>query len=724
MPRIRLRVPTPALYGSTIFLSSFLLFLIQPVFAKLILPGFGGSAAVWTTCLVFFQGALVAGYGYSYLVAKRLRPMRQALLHGALLIAAIAILPAARGASWNSAGNSPWSSTWSFAGKPGPDVILHPAARILAILTAAIGLPYVLLSATAPLLQAWYARGGRSRSAQDVEPHAEIQAESRPYRLYALSNAGALLALIAYPAWIEPRWTTHSQERLWSIGFVIFAGLCTITSVIAARSRDISRETSGAVEHHEELANKVTATQRLEWIALAAGGSMLLLAITNQLTENVAPVPLLWILPLAIYLLTFILCFGGARFYHRDVLLRFLAVALAGVAYSIYDIQLSDAIVVSIPIFCIGLFFGCMFCHGELNRLKPAPGQLTSFYLMIAAGGALGAVFVGLIAPAIFSGVYELPVALLVVAALALWMNLRDAAVWSVRLLWAAVTVAMLAVCGAQVRGYHHGAVELVRSFYGSLRVVDSNGVRTLYHGTIEHGSQFLSPEKRRTPTTYYGYSSGVGLALQFLDRQRRARAEALRVGIIGLGAGTLAAYGRAGDQLHFYEINPQVIRIAQGAFSYIRDSPARIEITSGDARLSLEAEDPQGFDMLIVDAFSGDAIPVHLLTREAFAVYFRHLKPEGALALHVSNQYVDLAPVAGGLAAAFGRPALEIQTPKDAAREILGADWILITGNRDFLASPEIQRVGERVPVRRGIEVWTDDYNNLLQVMRWFPTS
>jgi hypothetical protein len=716
MPRTR-----SWLYGSTIFLSSFLLFLIQPVFAKLILPWFGGSAAVWTTCLVFFQGALVAGYGYSYFVARRLRPMRQALLHGVLLAAAIAMLPAAILAF-------PWNPGWGFGWSPVPRFTLHPAAQILSILTVSIGLPYILLSATAPLLQAWYARSTGSRDAEVESP------ESQPYRLYALSNAGALLALIAYPAWIEPRWTTHFQERLWSTGFVTFAALCAVTGVIAARSRGISPETSGAAEHDSEPLNNaahdapVSAAQRLEWIALAAGGSMLLLAITNQLTENVAPVPLLWILPLAIYLLTFILCFGSSRWAGagagRDVLFRFLAVALAGVAYSIYDIQLSDAIVVLIPILCIGLFFGCMFCHSELNRRKPAPAQLTSFYLMIAAGGALGAVFVGLVAPAIFAGVYELPVALLVIALLALWTNLREKSAWSARLLWAAVTVAMLAVWVAQVRGYHHGAVELVRSFYGSLRVVDSDGVRTLYHGTVEHGSQFLSPDQRRTPTTYYGYSSGVGLALQFLDRQRRARAGALRVGVIGLGTGTLAAYGRAGDQLHFYEINPQVIGIAQGAFSYLRDSTARIEITSGDARLSLEAEDPQEFDMLIVDAFSGDAIPVHLLTREAFALYFRHLKPEGALALHVSNQYVDLSPVAGALAAAFGRPAVEIQTTKDAPRQILAADWILITANRDFLASPEIQRAGERVPARPGMQVWTDDYNNLLQVMRWLPTS
>jgi hypothetical protein len=472
---------------------------------------------------------------------------------------------------------------------------------------------------------------------------------------------------------------------------------------------------------------------------------MLLLATTNQLTQNVAPVPLLWIVPLAIYLLTFILTFESARWYRRDVLLRLLAIALASVAYAIYDIQLSDAMAVSIPLFCAALFLGCMFCHGELNRRKPGAGYLTSFYMMIALGGAVGAVSVGLIAPVIFSGVYELPVAMLALAVLVLWMNRetetsRDAG-WPQRLLWLGVTAAMAVMVATQVRAYHRGAVELERSFYGSLRVVDSGGVRTLYHGTVEHGSQFLDGFRdnagRMTPTTYYGRTSGVGIALRYVLDETEIIGK--RVGVIGLGAGTLAAYGRAGDEFHFYEINPQVVGIARRRFTYLDGSPARIEITLGDARLSLESEAAEskasgsgkagGVDVLVVDAFSGDAIPVHLLTKEAFALYLGRLKPLGLLAIHVSNQYLDLAPVVGQLASLYDLPAIEIRSAKDESSRTLEAVWILMTRDRNFLRLPEIVNPGNgnsvvSVPLPPTLRVWTDDYNNLLQVMRWIPNQ
>ncbi len=351
-----------------------------------------------------------------------------------------------------------------------------------------------------------------------------------------------------------------------------------------------------------------------------------------------------------------------------------------------------------------------------------ASDQLTSFYLMIALGGAIGAVFVGLIAPLIFAGIYELPVALTAVAVLALWMN-RDRG-RAQQLLWSAVGLAMVVLAVSQVVAYHRDAVELDRSFYGSLRVVDSNGMRTLFHGIVEHGSQFLAPNQRRTPTTYYGYDSGAGIAL---GSRANSTAAPRRVGVIGLGAGTLAAYGRPGDEFHFYEINPQVIDIAHRQFSYLGDSAAKIDITLGDARLSLEGEAPQGFDVLMVDAFSGDAIPVHLLTKEAFTLYLRHLKPAGTLAIHVSNQYLDLAPVVAQLAAANDLPALEVRSPKDESRQTLESVWILMSRNRDFLAGAVLgnQGVSKRVlsvPEAGATRVWTDDYNNLFQVMRWIP--
>jgi len=661
------------LYGLTIFLSSFLLFLIQPIFAKLILPWFGGSAAVWTTCLVFYQVALLAGYGYAYVAVRRLTPRGQIILHLTLLAAALLVLPVIPGQSWKPVGG---------AGDPG-----NPAWRILALLTVVLGLPYFMLSTTGPLLQAWYARNWSG---------------SQPYRLFALSNAGALMALAAYPALIEPRVATRAQDLAWGFGFAAFAALCGFVAWISRRGLE---EIPGRT-----IIAAPTRSQRGMWIALAAAGSMLLLATTNQLTQNVAAVPFLWIVPLAIYLITFILCFESSRWYHRGLFLRLLAVALGGLGYAIYDIQFSDTILVAIPIFALGLFVGCMFCHGELSYLAPPAEHLTTFYLMIALGGALGAVLVGLIAPLVFSGIYELPVALLAVAALALRLNWDGG--WSQRMLWGVATVAMAVVVGAQVRAYHFNTVVVTRNFYGALRVIQSGNARGLYHGTVKHGSQFLSGTYRIAPTTYYGPLSGIGLALLYCcDRPKR-------VGVVGLGAGTVAAYGMPSDEFDFYEINPEVAAIARTQFTFLGESTAKIRIKLGDARMTLEGEAPQEFDVLAIDAFSGDAIPVHLLTKEAFALYLRHLKPSGILAVHVSNQFLDLAPVVEQLARFYGYTAIRIQSPKDEERGWSSATWVLVTRNRDFLSRGEVANVAQSMPPR-GLRLWTDDYNNLLQVIR-----
>jgi hypothetical protein len=430
-------------------------------------------------------------------------------------------------------------------------------------------------------------------------------------------------------------------------------------------------------------------------------------------------VPFLWILPLAIYLLTFILCFESSRWYRRGLFLRLLAVGLASVGYAIYNIGETAAPVVQLPVLAFGLFSGCMYCHGELSCLKPDARRLTSFYLTLALGGALGAAFVGLAAPAIFSSIYELPISLLFAAALALHLNWSSG--WLQRLLWVSVAAAMAMVLVAEVRGYRHDTLVMMRSFYGALRVVQSSQdgveVRTLDHGTITHGTQFVSPQRRMIPTSYYGRPSGVGLALRYAHDGPK------RVGIIGLGAGTLSAYGQTGDQFHFYEINPQVIALANTQFSYLRDSRARIEITLGDARISLEAEPAQGFDVLVVDAFSGDAIPVHLLTREAFALYFRHLKPRGILAVHVSNQYLDLAPVVRQIGLFYGYPAVQIHSKRDPEQLLLPATWVLMTRNLAFLTKPEIANAAEPIPPRPGLRVWTDDYSSLLPVIRWLPS-
>jgi hypothetical protein len=360
------------LYGSTIFLSAFLLFLIEPLFAKLILPWFGGTAAVWTTCLVFFQVALLAGYLYADGIVRYVPRGAQRWIHTSLLACSVLFLPAIPGPQWQPiSGDAP---TW----------------RLLAILTCVLGLPFFLLSTTGPLLQAWSGR-------------------ESPYRLFALSNAGALTALIAYPLLIEPNFSTRGQDLTWSFGvagFAILSGISAWTSQASLRA----------------AVTRLSSRDLMTWLALAAGGSMLLLATTNQLTQNVAAAPFLWVLPLVVYLVTLIICFDHARWYRRGVYARVLVFGFAVVAYSIYDIQLSTAIFVAIPVFLFGLFAGCMFCHGELSARKPSKEHLTAFYLMIAAGGAAGAALVGLVAPMIFSGVYELAVSMLFVSTIALFL--------------------------------------------------------------------------------------------------------------------------------------------------------------------------------------------------------------------------------------------------------------------------------------------------------------
>jgi hypothetical protein len=650
-------------YGAAIFLAAFLLFLIQPLFAKLILPWFGGSSAVWITCMVFFQTALVAGYFYANRI-RRCERRVQIAVHIVLLAAAVLILPVAPNERWRTA---------SF-----------PALNILLVLTASLGLPYVLLASTGPLLQSWF---------------AQRFPDSRPYRMYALSNAASLLALAAFPVWVEPRFPSRAQSIGWSLGWAAFAVLSAALAI-----RQSARIPVAPVA--------TPRSDRFTWIALAATGSMLLVATTNQITQNVAAVPLLWILPLAIYLISFILCFESARWYRRELFVRLVPIAAAAAGYAVYDIQMGEAMIVALPLYSGALFAGCMFCHGELNLRKPPPGELASFYLDIALGGALGAIALGLVAPAIFSGVYDLPVALLALASLALFLNWRTG--WPQRLLWATAAVAMAVVAVAQVRGFHFHAIDVRRSFYGSLRVAESGGVRALYHGTVKHGSQFLEASRRRWPTTYYGPPSGAGLAmLHCCDGARR-------VGVIGLGAGTLAAYGRPGDEIRFYEINPQMEDIARSDFSFLSGSAAAISITIGDGRLALEREPPRNFDVLVVDAFSGDAIPVHLLTGEAWALYLCHLKPGGILALHLSNQYLDLVPVAARQAQADGLAAVIIQSPKQEELELSAATWMLASRDAAIFLRPEI-RAAASVPEIRPGRLWTDDDSSLFEAIRWW---
>jgi hypothetical protein len=670
------------LFAMTIFLGAFLLFLIEPLFAKLILPWFGGSAAVWATCLVFFQSALLLGYLYADATIRRLVPNRQSILHLGLLLVSLLWLPIAPQIFWRS------------------HVQIDPAWCILGLLTFSIGLPFVLLSATSPLLQTWYARRASGRS---------------PYHLFALSNLASLLALLSFPFLIEPRLSSRQQSILWSSIYVAFVICCSVSAWLSRSKSAKTIDANNSVEAASENTPPAFGV-RLLWLSLSACGSMMLLAATDHLSQNVAPVPLLWVLPLALYLFSFALVFAKRQFYSRWFIARLLAVALGCAGYAIHDSSITHAIQISVPLFCGMLFVACLFCHGELVQRKPPVRYLTSFYLTIALGGALGAICVGLVAPHVLSGVYELPIILLLTAVLGAVVLWREG--WSVRIFWSGISIAMGAVLVLNIRATREDTIAMMRNFYGALRIQEFKiglqlPYRSLVHGTIQHGAQYLSFPENRNPTTYYGRRSGVGLALRFCCDGSK------RVGVIGLGTGTLAAYGKPGDSFRFYEINPQVISVANDWFTFLKQSPAKSEIILGDARLSLESESSQQFDVLAVDAFSGDAIPVHLLTKEAFAVYYRHLKPDGILAVHTSNTYLNLAPVVKLLAEEADYATRLIASDEDASQMLSSADWVLVTRNQEFLNKPETFAGSQTIEVPTRLRLWTDDYNNLYEILR-----
>jgi hypothetical protein len=689
---------TKFIYGLVIFSSAFLLFQVQPILGKTILPWLGGAAGVWIVCLLFFQVVLLLGYLHAHGMTRIFRPRAQARVHALLLLVSILVLPIIP------------------KHPPTPSAATDPAFRILWLLGVTVGLPYFLLSSTSPLLQAWYARK---------------DADAAPYRFYAVSNAGSMLALVSYPILVEPWIGTSHQALGWSWAYAAVALLCAVGALAFARQAPIARRLEGAPPP--------PWTVQVLWISLAACGSALLLAITHHITQNIASVPLLWVIPLALYLLTFILCFEGRAWYRRDFFLRLLGVALGSMAYAVAPSFAGLPVLVSIPLFCCCLFVCCMFCHGELARLKPDPTHLTSFYLMCSLGGAIGALFVAGVAPRLFSGDYELRIAIGYCALLVLVVHHRDPesrfyrARWqSAWLLIVALALAIIVSLAVTAREEAKGARVMVRNFYGVLRVVEQVAPNVvlvkgeaspapegdfrcekLMNGTIDHGLEFLAPARRHWPTTYYGPDSGIGITLE-----AAGLTPSLNVGVIGLGVGTLAAYGRPGDRYRFYEINPLVVQIANREFSFLRDSAAKVDIVLGDGRLSLEQEQPQGFDVLVVDAFSGDSIPVHLLTQEAFALYFRHLQPEGVLAVHISNQYLNLAPVVAGSAIRLSKEAVLIENGADSPRGIYRARWVLVGNPQGFLGKPEIEKAGIRFAATSPQLPWTDDYSSLFKIL------
>jgi len=671
------------LYAITIFLSAFLLFQVQPLIAKIILPWFGGSAAVWAAAMLFFQLILLAGYAYSHAVIRYLRPKAQMFAHAGLLLASCALLPILPSPAWK------------------PAEAGDPTLRILALLAVTIGLPYFLLSSTSPLLQAWYVR--RSGSGM-------------PYRLFALSNFGSMLALISFPFLVEPRLTSRQQAYSWSAAYVAFAALCAFAAWKSRHGKD-------RVTVNVESSGRPGFAQLTLWVMLAACASTLLVSVTNHLSQNVAPIPLLWVVPLALYLLTFIFAFESDRLYQRWLFLPLLVPALGGMAYMIWADTGNLHIKRMIPGFCVGLFVCCMMCHGELARRRPAPEHLTLFYLMVSLGGALGGMFVALIAPRVFRSYLELQVGLAVCALLALvvlWnVAIPKIGAWPLR---TAIVIGTGALIGYMARAEFKemsGFRLMERNFYGVLRVrddkLDRYTERVLYHGTINHGEQVLDDRFRYLPTSYYGTYSGIGRAI----RAQQTRG-AIRVGVVGLGAGVISTYGRQGDYYRIYEINPLVERIAQTEFSFYPHSQADKRILLGDARLTLEQQETQNFDVLAVDAFSSDAIPIHLLTREALTLYFRHLKPDGILALHVSNRYLDLVPVCARGAQEFDKQAMVVSDEGEDEDYLSSSTWVLLTSHPAWFHG-EAFKGADMSPAKASAKfrTWTDDYSNIFQILK-----
>ena len=767
------RILTAAAYPATILVSAFLLFQVEPMMGKFILPWFGGAQAVWTTCILFFQLMLLAGYAYAHSLGTRCSLRRQASIHlGVLALCVISMSTLA--IVWHSPIMPP--SSWK------PDNPDNPIGRILILLLSAVGLPFFVLSATAPLLQTWFAR---------------TRPDASPYPLYALSNLGAMLGLLTYPFLVETNLTLHSQAHLWFMLYVWFAAGIAICG-LGLRRLDCmpASEQENAAPHPNEVADSSpTAASYCIWIALAACPSLMFLAVTNELCQDIAAAPFLWILPLSIYLMSFIFCFGNEHWYRRAVFNPLLAGAIVLSCRALY--QPSVKVFAHGAIYLFLLACACIVCHGELVRQKPHKAWLTSFYLTVSGGGALGSLFGAIAAPWLFRGYWELQLSIGACAALLIVVLYRDRQSWinqrkpvlAVMLLAAAVLMPQMVLPAAGVRRYFcfdlvAGAAILLgsiiarreyksgeiakrykfvavsasagvlmvailllcnvrarlatsvfanRSFYGAFTVMaqDANDPawrsNTLRHGRIRHGMQFLTPDKRKRPTTYYGPGSGIGLLMLHHPQRLATHPESrgLRVGIVGLGAGTIAAYGRGEDYIRFYEIDPAIIEVAAGKggfFSYVRDSPARVEIVAGDGRLSMERELAAGrsrkFDVLVIDAFTSDAIPVHLLTRQAFAVYLGELAPDGVLALHISNRYLDLRPVLKRSADYFNLYSGWLRdSPKDRFTEM--SDWVLLSRNARVLGQPAFASRLKPLQASAEVAMWTDDYSNLFQILR-----
>ena len=707
--------------GFTILLSAFLLFQVQPIISKYILPWFGGGPGVWTTCMVFFQLVLFAGYAYAHLLTK-LPERGQVLLHCALIVGAICTLPIEPSDAWKPSGDA------------------DPIRAILLLLAVKVGLPYFVLASTSPLIQVWHLRqtGG-----------------GNPWRLYALSNLGSLAALLTYPFLVEPRWDVSFQTWVWSGLFILVALLLMYHVSRDAKNARMLPEVPIEGETNQPPADvPVRWYHRPLWLLLPALGSALLLAATSHVCQDVAVIPFLWVVPLSLYLISFIITFDHSRWYlpfawalPAAVILAITAVLpnlpehldfrgqfpewpekMRNLLPAAFDQNLKPNYIYELAWAFGAMFFGVMLCHGELTRLKPSPKHLTQFYLIMSAGGAVGGLLVSLVAPHKFVTYVEWPIALAACFALAIIVLIRT--LWSIpwhlpRWLSLLLLALPLTVAGGwMIKRWaflEDPKVAQARNFYGTISVEESYDSESdtrsllLYHGSITHGIQNFGPMVDAAPASYYGAHTGIGIAINTTKGKPGAK-----VGVLGMGTATIASYAEPGQTYRIYEINPQIVDFAEKHFTYLRDMQergAKLEVVVGDGRLALERESPQQFDVLLLDAFSGDSVPVHLLTTEALAIYERHMKPDGIIVYNVTNRYLRLKQVLEQVGKARGWSSGFVSTYEDG--DHYSTDYLLLSKNRAFLDSlPAPDPDEEPYPDTGVTKPWTDKYHNLFQVL------
>jgi hypothetical protein len=677
-----------SLFALATVMGAYLLFQIEPVVGKLILPRFGGSPAVWSGCLLFFQLMLLAGYCYAHFSLSYLHPIRQAWLHCALLILALTLLPIR-------------------LSDAGPLQTDNPLIAILSLLLHSVGLPFFLLSTTSPMIQAWFAR-------QQPQPS--------PYPLYALSNLASLIALLSYPFAVEPYFSLSQQTRGWSWGFALYTVMIVLLAIDACKRSSPSRQETVTTDYSALPASKLSSRRCwFYWLSLPTISSALLLAVSNLLCQDVASIPFLWIVPLTAYLLSYVISYskrnGCSRRYTIPLGCAGI-VALVGTQFFSSHLTLGA----QVTLYCLGLFNCCLMLHAELYLLRPQPQRLTAYYLASSAGGALGGLLVAIAAPLVFSMYLEFPLALLLCAAVTMAVVMHTGrpgriASWSA----AAGLLLLSLVLGEQIYRTLSAQLAVTRNFYGVLRVQQRDddqpqqARRVLRHGAIDHGIQYLHAAKKHQATAYYRPETGVGLAIRHLYKQQDRH-----IGLVGLGVGTLVGYLGPSDAATLYEINPDVVMLAQQYFSYLSDTPARLNYQIADARLTLERQMPQQFDLLVLDAFSGDAIPMHLLTEQALQIYLRHLSQHGVIAVHITNHYLDLRPLIRGLAhqsKLFYGFVRETFTDADSA--LYRSHWALLSRDEAFFRQPAI---AQALSTEYGIQpelVWTDDFSNLYRLLK-----